>query len=445
MLPNRRNSVLAAGVLVVVLLGGGLSAQDLEQMKLFAPADLSTYGSGPKPRQGYFFVFDGLSWSISRPDTKPTGFPGLSRQVWHNSVTSEIQTSTHNTGLLNSEFTEGNRIEFGRVYGRHGWLFSSYRLNHQVQSSFSNDVDIVFSDPNGLLRGIVGDMLGYDGNTAMYGNYFFADLPISFDELLMENRVETWGVELMYLYRSRQIHRGGFFEFLAGMRYLEFDDTFEVIARGTERVNRNGNPVDGIANERFVFDLGPDGSPTNTNWNPIGPGNVLANSNWTTEAENHIIGPQIGGRWFRKDGRWTLSAEGRFFAGLNMQNVRQYGLLGSELNAPQPYNFGFPRPPGVGSNYPYVPLLREPYHFDHKVSLPVWSPGGELRLDLMFQVTDAVSFEVGWTGLWLGGIARASAMPNYVISNGGTMEINRGENRQDVFINGLNVGLKINR
>jgi hypothetical protein len=479
MLIDRSKLALAVGTLVV-LLGGPLAAEDLETMELFAPAEVGRYGSGPQPRQGYFFTFDGLHWSISKPGAVPIGFP-THRRTLHSpgfeftnvngqiigvvAPIEEIQRNTHGTEPLASEFTSGNRIEFGRVYGRRGWLFSAFRLQDQVQRGFSQDVDVVFADvpvdPTRLdtwhLTGYVATMTGYtdpglagtfeeNRSGAFYGNFVLAHLPVSFDNLLLENRVETWGVELMYLLRAGQLHRGGFLEFFGGVRYLEINEAFQVNLFGTERLTSDDNPFDVVANWRFAYDAGSDGDPTDTDPATIGPGNILADSNWVTQAENHIIGPQIGARWLRRGGRWTLAAEGRFFAGLNMQNIRNRGVLGSELGAPPPYSFEpdpvntFPAP-----GYPYMPLKREPYEFDHVAHIRQWSPGAELRLDLMFQLTHAISVDVGWTGLYLGGIARASAMPDYTISEAGAMGINRTSNDQDVFINGVNVGLKINR
>ncbi len=449
---NRSNSALVVGVLVL-LLGGPVLAQDLEEMKLFAPSDLSLYGSGPQPKQGYFFAFDGLLWWIDQPDRTSIGFPGLSRLVYHSVFNWEIQNNSLDTGPMNAENTEGNRIEFGRVFGRHGWLFSTYRLNDQVQRFSSTDVDMVFLDvPDAFgarhLEGYIGELLGYDDDAPIYQLYFFpVDLPVSFDELLVENRVDTWNVELMYLYRMGQMHRGGFVEFFAGVRYMEFDETFQVEGRGKEVVNTDGDVVDGFANYRFTYDTGPDGDPTETNWSRVGPGNILANSNWVSEAENHIIGPQVGGRWFRKNGRWTLSAEGRFFAGWNIQNIRNHGVLGSELDAPSPWNWDFDPTdplalPGLDL---YMPILQRPYQFDHKAHLDEFTPGGELRVELLFELTRAVSVKAGWTGLWLGNIARGCAMPDYVISDASTMNVSRARNDQTVFINGLNIGLTVNR
>jgi len=454
MLPKRTKSVLAAGVLAM-LLGGPLQAQDLEGVQLFTPVDLSTYGSGPQPHEGYFFSFDGLLWSISEPVKTLIGYPGA-RLVYHIPTTSEIQTNDMDTGQMNAGGTQGNRIEFGRVYGRDGWLFSTYRLNDQVQRLYGRDVDMVFLDVpdnngNFHLRGWVSELQGYTpDDAAVYGPFALRDLPVTFDDVNVENRVESWGVELTYLRRSGQLHRGGFLEFFAGARYLEFDETFNVTAEGRERFNADSESVDGVRNSRWVFDQGPDSDPTATNWSQIGPGNVLADSFWNTEAENHIIGPQIGGRWFNKGNRWTVSVEGRFFAGLNMQNIRNQGVLGSYLDAPQPWNWAFEEvgtpPVLVGGGVPiYVPLVRNPYRFDHMTHIQQWSPGGDLRLELALALTQAVSVKVGWSGMWLGGIARASALPDYVISDQSVMGINRSKNNQNVFVNGLNVGLSINR
>ena len=465
---NHRNSVLAAAVLVFVL-GGTLVAQDLREMKVFAPSDPSVYGSGPQPNEGYFFVFDGLLWRIEQPNQTPIGHnsvrrvfydagrpatvdPGPPRRITRagSKTTSEIHRNSQTTGPMGAAATGGgNRVEFGRVYGDAGWLFSTYRLNDQVQRFSGTDVDVVLSDNDGLLQGYVTTLLGYDGGDP---DYFFRDLgprnlPFTFDTLSVENRVETWGVELMALMRPGQVHRGGFLEFFAGMRYLEFDETFRVEGRGTEVVNSDGDSVGGLANWRFVYDLGPDSDPAATDWSIIGPGVVLADSIWTSEAENHIIGPQIGGRWFKKNGRWTLSAEGRFFAALNVQNIRNQGVLGSELNTPPPWNLDFdPTDPTISPalNY-FMPTLREPLDFDNKITTRTFSPGGEVRLELICELTKAVSVKAGWSGLWLGGIARGAAMPDYKVSRRSVMGVNTANNRQVVFANGLNVGVMINR
>ena len=36
----------------------------------FAPADISDYGTGPKPKVGWFFSYDRLIWTLSKPSTE---------------------------------------------------------------------------------------------------------------------------------------------------------------------------------------------------------------------------------------------------------------------------------------------------------------------------------------------------------------------------------------
>ncbi len=446
---------LVAGALVL-LMGSPALGQDLETMQLFGPADVSPYGSGIQPREGYFFVFDGISWAISAPKQTSIGFPGLTRRVFHNMSTEEIQHNSHNTGPFEAQFTEGNRIEFGQVHDRHGWFVSVFQLNTQTQGFATSNVDIVFEDiafgggGQKHLEGFVSNMVGYIGNAAQYVGFELRDLPVMFDEVFVENRVETWGVEWMCIHQLRPLRHGGNFEFFAGVRYMEFDDTFSVDARGTERTTTTGVPINGAVNSRFVYDTGPDGDATSPIATQIGPGVILADSNWSAEAENHIVGPQIGARWSKTKGRWRVSAEGRFFAGLNSQNIRSQGVLGSELAAAVPWSFDIspvdPNDPLSGPpGYPYMPVLREPYNFDHTEHLFEFSPAAEIRIEGIYQLTRAVFIKAGWTAIWMDGIARGSNIIDYTISEPSVMGINAAENSQDVFMHGLNIGVTVNR
>ena len=189
------------------------------------------------------------------------------------------------------------------MYGHHGWLLGVYDLKNfnQVARSGMGDVE-----------------------------------------------VDTWSVELMHVYRTHQLHGGGFLEMSIGGRYLQFDDKITLL---------------GI------------------------------------EAQNHIVGPQAGIRWFKKQGRWTLSTEGRFLSGLNVQNIR----LDPEF-----------------------------------ANIYEWSPLAEFRASATYQFTRAVSFKVGWSGIYMDGLARSPAM----IDNG---QISTIQNRQDTFTHGLTLGISVNR
>ncbi|NQU25094.1 MAG: BBP7 family outer membrane beta-barrel protein [Candidatus Nealsonbacteria bacterium] len=410
MLPNRPilRLSLTIAVLLVALPG---AAQDLEGFKLFAPADLSEYGTGPKPKEGYFFSFEGLHWYTSPAKTTTIGAPGLTRTVLYGpdpAFDLAIQANSMDTSFFNAPPSAGNRIELGHISDCKGWMLSTYRLKTQNQTAVASGVDMVFDDiafgPGGaqLLQGYVGIDL-VDPTLIVVAN-----LPVTFDEVSVRNSVSTWNVELMMLRRSRPNHYGGIFEWYAGVRYLEFDEIFSVFA---------------------------DGDVLNV----AGITSTMADSNWDTEAENHIVGPQLGLRWFQKRSRWTLSSEGRFMAGFNSQNLHQTGLIGSELSPP-PSN-------AIAAPELFQPLVLGPTHFRHSAHITEWTPVVELRAELKYQVTRSLSFKVGWTGIWMDNIARASSLVNYELngeSANGLMGLLRQNNSDDVFTHGLTVGFDIN-
>jgi hypothetical protein len=182
---------------------------------------------------------------------------------------------------------------------------------------------------------------------------------------------------------------GGFFELMSGVRYIEFDDDFAA----------------------------------------IGTGGTLDESRWTGIAENHVVGPQVGGRWFRKFGRWTWSAESKFIFGFNQQNLRVEGFLGSNLD------------PTTLVQYQISNM--GPTTFVHREHEDEFSPAAELRIAFSYQITSAISARVGWTGIWIDNIARASRIINYEVPN---MGIDLSKNSADyAFMNGVTFGIDLNR
>jgi len=418
-------------------------AQGLEEAMLFAPADVSAFGSGIQPAEGYFFVFDGLHWSISAPGVAVIGKPNYVRQDVYRSDPTQLpqpfdQSSTHDTGDLTSAFTDGNRIEFGRVWGHKGWMFSGYSLQNQTQQIVASSVDVAFEDfdiATGFkaLDGLVENLdptapPSTDPNDPTAGATLteFRSLPVTFDEMSFKNSVETWSAEFMCMHRFRQTHHGSVFELFAGARFLEFDESFDV--------NGIGHEIDETTTTTTTTTTA---APAGEDLPPVPP--ILANSTWNTAADNHIIGPQVGARYFRKWNRWMFSTEGRFLAGFNFQNVRQNGILGSELS-----------PPGVSGQ----PYLQSPIDINHNATFEEWSPLIECRVEARYQFSRSVSFRVGWTGFWVDGIARPSDMVVYEINRRDTrpnpldfesMGILADNNRQSVFVHGWTVGLDINR
>jgi hypothetical protein len=411
------------GVLVLLLAAPAL-AQDLQGFQPVAPPDISPYERGPQPHQGYFFSIDELYWSISRPKVRKIGGEGARTVVtFLDSVilpepspigTTDFnpqfvdQTSTQDTSRLTSKFVGGERIEFGRVEDGRGWMLSLFKLRDQNQGFDAGTSDVFLNDPttvtevsffgittHGLLFGRV---LGNPGRivtsinagpppTNVFGPAdFLGPLPVTFDSLHVENRVRTWSVEMSYLGRLKPFHYGGNFEWFLGARYIELDEDFSVSASG----------------------------------------GALDASNWTNRTQNHIVGPQLGARYFKQIDRLIISTEGRFLAGYNRQNIALEGQFGSNIviGAVENPN-GWP---GGG--------------FDTHASKDDFSGVAELRAELRYVVTRNIDVRVGWNGMWLGHIARPNGLIVYQVP---TMDIDLSNRRQDVFIHGINVGVDFNR
>jgi hypothetical protein len=87
-----------------------------------------------------------------------------------------------------------------------------------------------------------------------------------------------------------------------------------------------------------------------------------------------------------------------------------------------------------------------PSLINHTAFIHEFTPGIELRLDARYQITRSVNFHAGWSGLWLNNIARGSETIDYTLGPDQTyMGILRDHNRDNVFINGLTIGIDINR
>jgi hypothetical protein len=396
---KRIGAIVALG-LFLLSTASPVFSQGLRGMQLFDTPDTSTVGRGQRPNEGFFFSYDGLYWNVSPPDNAligaegsrivsygihPTGAPGDTQNDTMTQVSS-LDTSQL-SGWQTANWVGGQRIEGGRMRDGRGWLLSFTELQNQTMSFLSQNATMVIDDPyvdqagHNSLQGIVG-VSPTDPTVNIVRN-----LPITFSNVNVINNTAYWSIEWMLVGRSQEIGEGHYLEWFAGPRYAEFNDTF--------LVNANGG--------------------------------ILNATNWATDAQNHIVAGQLGARYFKKVGRWMLNTEGRFFAGLNYQNIHQFGVLGSNLS-----------PPGGLMQ----PLTLGPVAFSHADFEREFTPGIELRLELRYQLTRAISFKAGWSGTWMDSIARASSLVDYTLPNFG---IDPSHNRQQVFMNGVVIGIDINR
>ncbi|MEX0937509.1 MAG: BBP7 family outer membrane beta-barrel protein [Pirellulales bacterium] len=404
--------------------------------KLFAPADLGMYGEDAHAPEGFYFTYERVLWNFSRPVMRPTGsragefFAILFTGDEFDAPDPYQLSNAIGTSVPEADFGWGNRFELGYMVDDRGWLlgvlgdvntdytmqFGEFGVNPGTNPAGTGSVAILFDDPLNTMLGFVdfedpfaagdgpdgfADDLDDDGIHGWDG--FDADgngvpdtlaptdyddlrtlLP-TFEEVLVRNLAETSGVELMRAHRLDPLHYGGVVEFYYGARFLQFDEDYLV----------------------------------------SGIGGTLSDSNWDTTAQNNMVGPQVATRYINRRGRWTLDLEGRFFAAYNIQNLEQKGIIGSLLV-----------PSGLNQ-----PLFLNPTTFFHTRTDKHFSPFVELRLETSYQLTKAVALTVGYTAMYADKVARASDYVKYRLPDMGL----RSERPQDMFTNGVNFGIEINR
>jgi hypothetical protein len=77
--------------------------------------------------------------------------------------------------------------------------------------------------------------------------------------------------------------------------------------------------------------------------------------------------------------------------------------------------------------------------------MSIFSPVVELRIEGKYQLTRNVAFRAGWNGMYIGEIARPSRMVDYELKQTSVLGILRYMNRDLAFMQGLGIGIEINR
>ena len=474
--------------------------------KLGGPADLSRYGGGPKRKRGWFATAEALDWAIGRPDRTSVGKEGYTplvgqggvlglppnpslsggnnnnntnQQPGYLTVNFFNQGNTLDTGFIHPAMGPGQRYQLGYINedGR-GWMVGTIVLQSQTSqqvvsngqvaifATFTNGINPLegfIQGPNGVAFDLNGNHIygpngqdpgtlnpnpppqfipPFDGIPKIPAPTDFGDLvqfPVIFHSLSARQSSRLWGIEVMHLWqlplRRDNNRRLGTWEALAGVRYLRFRDSFLV----------QGFPD--IQTQQNSGNSGGSGSTTN---NQIAVG-VLGTSQWNQTADNNLIGPQVGLRWAAGQGRLTFQTEGRVMAAANFLTEKQTGFYGKQPAFAQQTPLGPTSNSGGGGGntqsqaptlQPGFPVGLVPQSFSSTRYVTQFSPVGELRLNLNYQVYRSVAVQAGWTGLLMGGIGRSAnaidwSLPAFGILSSGS--------KQFVLVEGINVGVIINR
>jgi len=442
-------------------------------MQFFSPVEFDFDNHQVRKSSGYYFRYDKLSWAMTG-ERISVGNPNavvLSELVYPGNPGNDQDLPAPPpyrifNGLQDvpptADFGWGERYEFGRLDNGNGWMigiidgpeintvanfgngpestgFGSIHVNfatptgyllgwrdYQIQtingSNFVTGQNQVINGPGGNADGVVDDI---DGD-ALDGFFFFGidfngdgtidddevtgngvdfgdgyQFNITFDRVSLRNTSETQGIELMKTHRLSNGHRleksrDRHFDIGYGVRFLRLRD-------------------------RFQFD---------------GTSPLLGTMNFSTEAENQLVGPQIRAQWMRQQGRMTWSFDGRCMLAYNVMDADQVGSFGLDNVDP---TTGLVINQGLTPGAINRPYTAQPNGFSTGRRDNEFSPTIEIRADASYQVTSAIAARLGYTGIFIDNISRGASITNYTLPDFGFLA--GGE--QDIFINGVNFGFDV--
>jgi hypothetical protein len=336
-------------------------------LQFFAPADADIFGGGPAAATGWFGSYDRIRMWVSRP---------------------EYQGS-----YTDGDFTWGNRFDAGYMTeDRHGWLFSVWHIDGPQATDFLiqerinifESSDFINANPNVtiILRGdddLSGDADPLTGLPRRDRNdprtnqrdYFVGETL---------NTADLMSFELNKVLRLKTCHHGSIMEPFVGFRYMVFRD---YTSRGEY------TRFDEEFGSQLEAPIPPPPLPVAAFDNATIEQYTLQKTRW----DNHMVGGQVGLRWFKLKGRWNLSSEVRAFAFQNFQNF--IGGLGVTTT----YYDG--TAPNDDVIYEFVDKSRTDHHDASFVF------GGEVRADAAYALTRYLSLKVGMSFMEMGaGVAR---------------------------------------
>lgn len=375
---------------------------------------------GPS-NSGFFVSLEALVFFMSKPQVATFGDEASERMVSVNGVNFRYENSLDSSWLAN-DGGWGQRLELGNVNQDCGWFVSLWNVK-QAQTYTTSGVSFVPADPDGLMRGFVdgnGDSIDDDLNgNQIYGRSgqdlgtfdagpppgFIAPFdgvpdvgaPIdtndmvswlqTFTDVTASNKLTMINLELNRLYRVPGHSWANEIDYYYGLRYLQVKDIYNVTANG----------------------------------------GFLGQSVWNAESDNNLIGPQIGMRWARRNRAVGFSVDGRFFAAYNRQDNDLRGFTASNFAAN-----------GAANN----PAALTSGSFVDGFGNDAFSPTGELRADMILKMSRSWAFKVGYTGLVVGDISRASPKIVYALPRSSLRDV---ESDTTLISHGINFGLEYNR
>ena len=380
-----------------------------------------------------------------------------------------------NTSWMRTVMTWGNRYEGGWIYDDQGMQFSYFNIGAKSQQ-FQTNSEFAASSPTQIFTQTTTGAGGAGGGAAVVNSFPLTTTTITSNspppdhmiaqKLIQTNTNEISGGSASVIIR-RQLGRrgsGNSVRFGLGPRYMQFAESFAIQyesnqyafnqgagatgggqgsgvniqtagagggggggTTGTGGTTTGGNGQASIGQTSAGDVIGIGGYDTLTG---IGASTPLQTGAWETNSYNNMVGPEFAMLLEGNTGRWTFSSELKFTAAFNWQNNLYRGS-----NFPDSIGADYLRATfnpsvtntsdGGGSNAANTVQLTPPPLFlqvygvgqqnatnaaEHSL---VFSPIGEWRFGAQYRVTQSILLRAGYTGMWLGSIARASSNTAY--------------------------------
>jgi hypothetical protein len=141
-------------------------------------------------------------------------------------------------------------------------------------------------------------------------------------------------------------------------------------------------------------------------------GSVLHDVYVNTDAENNVLGPQVGMIFARRVGNFSARLQATILAGFNFGDVTQRGTMGTGLV------------PGALNQ----PLYARSNSFRHEARHDEFSPSGELRAEARYRLRKNATLSLAWSGIAIGNALLAEeriiySLPDFGLADPGEQSI----------------------
>lgn len=447
-----------------------LPDQDFYDFQLFAPPDLQEYELYPEDSEGLFFSYDRLYMGITPPRFVPVG----NTVFWpveplNAEVAQQLNTANGgfagvviygtdqmnldlNTTWLRTKMTWGNRFEGGWIYDDLGMLFSywdsgpqdqsfetvnEYALNSPVQT-FDQSTATSTATIGGNAQPIVTTTIE---TTSPPPDHLISQTFTQRNQTRIQSGAAAWIVRRALGGRGS----GSTVRLGLGPRFVQLADRYNIgyqsyqypFNAGSGTTDTGTTGTGGTSGQGGVGDVGGTVTSGRTGilnqqgdvvtLTGVGQGTKLQDGAWETYTSNNIVGPEISMLLEANSGRWKFLTELKFTAGMNWQNMIYRGsnfpaTLSADYFRTEFTTATVLTQDGTANNQQTIqgdPLYIQVYGAGQKNAsndaehVFQFTPIGEWRLGTEFRVSQAILLRAGYTGMWMGQVARASSNTAY--------------------------------